>query len=100
MAVVVSDTSPIRALAHLELVHILGDLFGDVHVPPAVAEELLDPPGRFKSVNVAALRHVTVRQPSNQQRVRQLQVELDLDEGGRERLSAQGLVVLPALESQ
>lgn len=80
MAVVVSDTSPIRALAHLELLHVLAALFGDVHVPPAVADELLHPPSRFESVDVAALPHLIVRQPSDRQRVRQLQVELDLGE--------------------
>ena len=48
MVVVVSDTSPIRALAHLELLHVLNGLFGAVHVPPAVAEELLHPPSGFK----------------------------------------------------
>jgi predicted nucleic acid-binding protein len=80
MAVVVSDTSPIRALAHLKLVHLLGGLFAEVHVPRTVAEELLHPPSRFESVDVTAIRHVTVREPGNRQRVRQLQIELDLGE--------------------
>lgn len=40
MAVVVSDTSPLRALAHLQHLTWLQDLFGTVIVPPAVAVEL------------------------------------------------------------
>jgi len=40
MSIVVSDTSPIRALAHLDLLGILPELFGEVLVPSAVAREL------------------------------------------------------------
>ncbi|HSI34574.1 MAG: hypothetical protein ACAI43_07890 [Phycisphaerae bacterium] len=35
-----SDTSPLRALAHLGLVELLGSLFAEVYVPPAVAAEV------------------------------------------------------------
>lgn len=38
--VVVSDTSPLRALAHLGLVGALGELFADVVIPPAVFAEV------------------------------------------------------------
>ena len=44
MAVVVSDTSPIRALSHLGRVDLLRELFGTVLVPPAVDEELRNGP--------------------------------------------------------
>lgn len=80
MAVVVSDTSPIRALAHLELLHVLRALFDEVHVPPAVARELSHPPDPFQGVDVAALPWITIRQPGDQERVRELQDELDLGE--------------------
>jgi predicted nucleic acid-binding protein len=43
VAVVVSDTSPIRCLDHLGLLEILPSLFGEVLIPPAVAEELREP---------------------------------------------------------
>ncbi|NQT40842.1 MAG: DUF3368 domain-containing protein [Planctomycetes bacterium] len=75
-----SDTSPIRALAHLRLLDILSELFGEVLVPQAVAEELLHPPSRFESLDVESLRYVRVRHPSNQQRVRELQAEIDAGE--------------------
>ncbi len=80
MAVVVSDTSPIRALAHIELLHVLRAMFGEVHVPPAVARELSQPPGPFQGVDVAALAWITIRPPGDQERVRKLQEELDLGE--------------------
>lgn len=38
--VVVSDTSPLRALAHLQLLKILSSFYDEVLIPPAVAAEL------------------------------------------------------------
>ena len=52
MAVIVSDTSPIRALHHLGQVEWLDVLFGEVFVPPAVADELANPAARFSSIDV------------------------------------------------
>jgi len=45
MLVVVSDTSPIRALAHLGLLDLLQRLFDRIAIPPAVASELLTKAG-------------------------------------------------------
>jgi predicted nucleic acid-binding protein len=39
--IVVSDTSPITALLTIQQIDILHQLYGEVKVPPAVAEELL-----------------------------------------------------------
>ncbi len=50
MPVVVSDTSPIRALAHLGLIDALAKLVGEVFVPPSVALELADPPASFRPI--------------------------------------------------
>src|SRR5689334_650360 len=44
MPVVVSDTSPVRALAHLNLLTVLPALFGRVLIPPIVQRELAYPP--------------------------------------------------------
>ena len=41
--IVVSDTSPIRALAFLEQLTVLDRLFGTVVIPPSVADELANP---------------------------------------------------------
>ena len=46
MAVIVSDTSPIRALHHLQLLPLLSDFYGTVDVPEEVALELLKPRSR------------------------------------------------------
>lgn len=38
--IVVSDTSPITALITIQHIHLLCQLYGEVKIPPAVAEEL------------------------------------------------------------
>jgi predicted nucleic acid-binding protein len=50
VAIIVSDTSPVRALHHLSLIHILDALYGEVIVPPAVAQELEQPKPRFAPI--------------------------------------------------
>lgn len=37
---VISDTSPLRALSVIEKLHLIRDLYGQVLIPPAVAAEL------------------------------------------------------------
>ena len=56
--IVVSDTSPVRALAHLGLLDLLGSLFSQVLVPPAVQAELKVPPSGLPSVDVALIAYV------------------------------------------
>ena len=41
MSVVVSDTGPLIALAKIDKLYLLGDMFGEVLIPPAVHRELL-----------------------------------------------------------
>ena len=41
MSVVVSDTGPLIALAKIDKLCLLGDMFGEVLIPPAVHRELL-----------------------------------------------------------
>ena len=80
MAVVVSDTSPIRALAHLDLLPVLHALFGKVLIPPAVVRELLDPPDRFVSLVVADFSFLEVCSPADTGLVGRLRQTLDLGE--------------------
>jgi predicted nucleic acid-binding protein len=80
MAVVVSDTSPIRALAHLQLIDVLAKLFHDVLVPPGVASELSEPPGSFRRIDLNAFPFLSVRAPSDESRVKELCQELDRGE--------------------
>src|SRR4051812_1674862 len=77
MAVVVSDTSAIRAFYHLNQLELLHQLFGDVVIPPAVLTELATPVGRFQPIllrDLGAIRVVMVR---DRQSVASLQEKLD-----------------------
>lgn len=80
MIIVVSDTSPIRALNHLGLVDLLRDLFGHVLVPPGVQGELLSPPPQLQAVNVADFEFIEVRRPAGSLQLDDLQRHLDLGE--------------------
>lgn len=80
MAIVVSDTSPIRALAHLESMAWLNDLFESVVVPPAVAYELEHPPAGLRPFDVATWDFVSVQAARRADRVVELQAQLDLGE--------------------
>ena len=76
MAVVVSDTSPIRALSHLGRLEILAALFQEVVVPAAVAAELEQPRPRFAPVAVRGLPFVRVRSPQDRNAVDELRETL------------------------
>ena len=80
MSLVVSDTSPIRALAHLRQVELLQNLSGDIHVPPAVASELRNPPFGLPTVNIGTFGFLLVSAPRDQRRVEELLQMLDLGE--------------------
>ena len=77
MAVIVSDTSPIRALAHLGRIGLLHNLFGIVLLPPAVDEELRHPPTGLPLVDVRELGFISIRAPNDHQRVEDLMRSLD-----------------------
>ena len=80
MAIIVSDTSPIRALAHLNLLALLQNLFEVVFVPPAVDHELLHPPAGLPPVEIRKLDFVVLRAPQDQERVQELLATLDQGE--------------------
>jgi predicted nucleic acid-binding protein len=77
LAVVVSDTSPVRALAHLGLLELVRHLFGQALVPPAVAGELRAPPAGLPDVGVGQLPFLRVQSPQDQARVQQFRQSLD-----------------------
>ncbi len=72
MAVVVSDTSPLRALGQLRLVHVLKPLYGSVIVPPGVAAELERTPPGLVPIDLVAHPFVEVREPHDRQLVEML----------------------------
>ena len=80
MIVVVSDTSPIRAFAHVERLDVLSALFERVLIPPAVEEELLHPRTAETAVDVSRFPFIEVRQPSDRVGVERLEQELDRGE--------------------
>jgi uncharacterized protein len=80
MRLVVSDTSPIRALDHLQRLELLSQLFEAVLIPPAVREELTRPSKRFRAIDVAEIPGAIVRAPANVDQVRELQRQLQAGE--------------------
>lgn len=77
---VVSDTSPIRALHHLGLVALLAELFGEVFIPPAVAAELRSPSSGLPAIRIEDLSSISIVTPGDRARVAQLQQSLDAGE--------------------
>lgn len=80
LAIVVSDTSPIRALGHLGLIELLRDLFEEVLIPPAVESELRDPAWELKVVDVRQFSFIRIQAPSDQSLVDRFLSELDAGE--------------------
>lgn len=78
--IVVSDTSPIRALDYLGLLPILHELFDQVLIPPAVRDELTLPLPKFAAVELSRYDFVEVRNPQDQDRLTQLLRTLDRGE--------------------
>ncbi len=74
---VVSDTSPLRAFAHLELLSILPALYDPIVVPPAVLRELETPTRRFPALPREGLPFVRVASPVDEGRVRELELKLE-----------------------
>jgi predicted nucleic acid-binding protein len=72
MGIVVSDTSPIRALECLSLLDLLPKLFQQVWVPPAVAQELLN-----VSIAIASIPFFVVQSPADRMVVEKLREDLD-----------------------
>ncbi len=80
MSIVVSDTSPIRALAFIGRTGLLSKLFGRVFVPPAVAIELLEPAAEFESIDIEDFPFIEVVVPIAVNEVAKLRETLDWGE--------------------
>ncbi len=77
MSIVVSDTSPIPALAHLGTLDLLPKMFGEVLIPPAVARELEAPRPRFKPVTVREMEFAKIQAPQNRETIAELLASLE-----------------------
>jgi len=84
--VVICDTSPIRALAHLALLDLLRQLYVQVLVPPAVQHELMNPASGHAIVDISYYPFVQVQAPQDLGRVQALR-RLRLDPGESEAVA-------------
>jgi uncharacterized protein len=70
--IVVSDTSPIRALVHMGHVSMLREVFGEVLIPPAVVSELEQPRSHLTPVSLAEIPFLRVQSPQSRSVVDEL----------------------------
>jgi uncharacterized protein len=87
LRVVVSDTSLIRALSHLDRLDLLAALLGEVIVPPAVAGELLRPRAPLPPLDVGTMAGVRVVSSEDQRAVNELIERDELDRGEAEAIA-------------
>lgn len=78
--IVVSDTSPLRALSHLGLIGLLRELYHVVLVPPSVDRELRGSPPGLPEVRLDSFEFIHIKTPLDLDRVEQLQRGLDVGE--------------------
>jgi len=78
--IVVSDTSPLRALDFLGLLPLLKVLFDHVLIPPAVRDELDAPLPQFAAIDVTAFDFIEVRNPQDINRIQEFLRTLDRGE--------------------
>jgi predicted nucleic acid-binding protein len=72
LSIIVSDTSPIRALAHLGNLDLLHALFGEVLIPPALVVELQRPRSKLPALSVRELPFVRIEAPRDRTAVDEL----------------------------
>lgn len=77
MAIIVSDTSPIRAFADLGRIDLLAALFGEVLVPPAVVQELELPTSKLPPLIVSRSAPFRIVAPSDAAAVERYRLSLD-----------------------
>ena len=80
MSLVVSDTSPLRALSHLDLLGPMEALFPAVLVPPAVADELVAGAPSCPPVHISPFPFIRVVVPHHVSAVSSAHPDLDLGE--------------------
>jgi len=86
VAIVVSDTSPLRALQVLSLVQLLEDMYREVIIPPQVAAELARPQRRFAAFDLHKWPFIRVERSQNIGLLAQIQTR-QLDPGETEALA-------------
>jgi predicted nucleic acid-binding protein len=92
VGVVVSDTSPLLALGHLNQLDLLGIIHKDVVVPPAVAAEALQFRPGLPTVDVSQLAFARIVTPTD---YRQVQLFLQTLDAGEAEALALALEIQP-----
>lgn len=85
MPIIVSDTSPIRALSHLGLLDLLHTQFERVLIPPAVAAEIARGSPSFLPIDLSARHYIVTADPINADPI--IGAEPDLDRGEAEAIA-------------
>ena len=94
MKLVVSDTSPIRALNHLNLLDFLGVIFSQVLVPPAVLAELENPRASFEPVDIRRFNFIEIAPAENEELIQSFLGELQRGESEAIALAVERQAVL------
>jgi predicted nucleic acid-binding protein len=77
---VVSDTSPIRALQTVGLLDLIRALYGGAVLPPAVATELLASTPTVPAIDPSRYAFFTIQSPTDQRLIAELRQVLDAGE--------------------
>ncbi len=77
MAIIVSDTSPVRAFAHLQRFDLLERLFGEILIPPAVVSELERPTSKLLPLTVIGVSPFRVQAATDLATVARFRLKLD-----------------------
>jgi uncharacterized protein len=80
VSVVVSDTSPIRVLAHLGLLDLLPTIFSNVYIPPGDVNELENPHSHFPPISVSSISFLHIQSPFDDAKVQYLRTLIDAGE--------------------
>ena len=85
--IVVSDTSPLSSLAIIDYLSLLQQLYEQVLIPPAVADELArGGEDDDRITRVLSLDWIEVRQPTNLELITMLESDSHLDRGEAEAI--------------
>ena len=77
---VVSDTSPLRALSAIGKLDLIPTMYGDVLVPPAVVAELSVTVPGMPAITLQACPFLQLRAPADRAKVAELLLQLDAGE--------------------
>jgi predicted nucleic acid-binding protein len=76
--IVVSNATPLIALAKLDRLALLQDLFGTIHIPQAVHDEVVvEAPERPGAARIREAEWIHVHKPANRAKINYLRADLD-----------------------